>query len=125
LLRDKPTLIKAILQEIKANGAQFLKRSEVDEDIWEEVDDAYAYAKVGHALRWKKSRRKNYQASMAAAACPPVEQASSMRQDRAWVGNPVAGLLCLESCLLQKWLFEIFEALVSPVPPILVLVEIT
>jgi hypothetical protein len=47
---------------------------------------------VGHALRCKKSRRKSDQTSMAAASCPPVWQASSMRQDRAWVGNPIAGL---------------------------------
>jgi hypothetical protein len=47
---------------------------------------------VGHVLRCKKSRRKNYQASMAAAACTSVGQASSMRQDRTWVGNPIAGL---------------------------------
>jgi hypothetical protein len=46
-------------------------------------------------LRCKKSRRKNTHASMAAAAAAtylPVGQAPSLRQDRAWVGNPIAGL---------------------------------
>jgi hypothetical protein len=63
---------------------------------------------VGHALRCKKSRRKNDQASMAAVSWPPVWQAPSMRQDRAWVGNPIAGLGMLNptsvAALSREWL---------------------
>ena len=54
---DKPVIIRQIVQEIKAAGARFLKRLEPDGDdeIWVEVDDNYAYRKVGHAIRSRKT----------------------------------------------------------------------
>jgi hypothetical protein len=55
--KDKPSLIRAVLEEVKNEGGRFLKRSDEDENVWEEVDATYAYEKVSHALRCKKSRK--------------------------------------------------------------------
>jgi hypothetical protein len=55
--KDKPSLIRAVLEEVKNEGGRFLKRSDEDENVWEEVDATYAYEKVSHALRCKKGRK--------------------------------------------------------------------
>ena len=53
--QDKPQIIKDIVQEMKAGGGRFLRRAKVGgTDAWEEMDDDFAYQKVGHALRNRK-----------------------------------------------------------------------
>jgi len=56
--RNKPLLIRRIVAKIKEGGARFLKRKSTfhtsTEDPWEEMDDAYAYEKVSHALRCRR-----------------------------------------------------------------------
>jgi hypothetical protein len=54
---EKPALIRAVLEQFKNEGVRFMKLSDEGENVWEEVDGTYAYGKVGHALRCKKSRK--------------------------------------------------------------------
>ena len=51
--KDKPHIIRKILQEVKETGARFMKRVNGD-NSWVEVDDECAYEKVSHALRLQK-----------------------------------------------------------------------
>jgi hypothetical protein len=55
--REKPVLIRAILEQVKNEGVRFMKLLDEGGNVWEEVDGAYAYEKVSHALRCKKSRK--------------------------------------------------------------------
>lgn len=66
--KAKPALVKDIVNEIKAGGARFLKRSGNNPDTWVEVSDAYANEKVSHALRCKKAAAKSGSTSTTSSA---------------------------------------------------------
>lgn len=61
--RDKAILIRAVVRMVKGGGVRFLRkrRNGVAEGggEWEEVDDKYAYEKVGHAFRSRHPAQKS------------------------------------------------------------------
>lgn len=54
--KNKPIIIRQIVEEVKATGARFLLQVDVQgNDKWVEADDDYVYRKVSHALRAKNT----------------------------------------------------------------------
>ena len=47
----KGDVAREILHYIKQTGGRFLRRSEGDPDVWEEVEYSEALKKVGHGIR--------------------------------------------------------------------------
>eukprot|EP00980_Cylindrotheca_fusiformis_P003955 scaffold871_cov130-Cylindrotheca_fusiformis.AAC.32 len=77
--KSKPRLVTEIVNEIKAGGARFLKRSKDDLHSWVEVDDSYAHEKVSHALRCKKAAAKTKSLATRASLTPMASGSAGSR----------------------------------------------
>lgn len=91
LRKEKPALIKNIVAQVKQGGARFLKRTNDNDNPWEEMDDDYAYEKVSHALRCRRLSSQSSNASVTGrAAYRPHEQimASTTQQQNGALPAP-------------------------------------
>lgn len=81
----KREIVTMIIENLKRSGSRFLKRSRKGENFWVEADDNFAYEKVSHALRGKRTGKTlrnsapmesttNYQSHPASIPCLLAEQ---------------------------------------------------
>ena len=85
--RDKSTIVRQIIHEIKSTGAKFIRRVDGGTvDAWVEVDYKTAYTKVSHALRLRRpfSGQNNAQSALQHEVAAPssISQHEMSHQSR-------------------------------------------